>query len=196
LTVSRLLTKRGHHVSEAEDAVTGLQLIDVEEPDLVLMDLQLPGMSGLEAFHHLRSRDDDTGKTPVIALTAHALIGDRERLLNAGMDGYVSKPFHVDTLFAEIDRVLAHHRPLGGTEVPARFERAVAGIDGDLDLFAEIATKAAAEFARFADSLSKLAHGNDLDALEREAHKIKGNWSLYSLEGDESVARHRAARRV
>ena len=187
LTVSRLLTKRGHQVSEAEDAVTGLQLIDVEEPDLVLMDLQLPGMSGLEAFHHLRSRDDKVGEIPVIALTAHALIGDRERLMNAGMDGYVSKPFHVDTLFAEIDRVLADHRPHGGSEVPVRFERAVAGIDGDLDLFVEIAAKAAAEFGRYADSLSALAHGNDLDALDREAHKVKGNWALYSLEGDEAL---------
>ena len=190
LTVVRLLAKRGHESMEAENAPDGLRLIRDEAPDLVLLDLQLPGMSGFEALERLRAMPAALAHIPVIALTAHALMGDRERCISAGMDGYVSKPFHIDALFAEIDRVLAQHRP-GAADTadgpPARFARALEGLDGDVELFTEIAAKAVEEFHRFAGRIDELARERELAGLAAEAHKIKSNWALYALQGEESL---------
>ena len=146
--VQRLLSRRGHQVIEAGTAVSGLQLVNQECPDLVLMDLQLPGMGGMEALAQLRRAPGRAAGIPVVALTAHALIGDRERCLAAGMDGYVSKPFSAKTLMEEISRVMADHPacandgpdfdeelvtpPLDGDSAalpvpPSRFSRAIHG---------------------------------------------------------------------
>jgi PAS domain S-box-containing protein len=103
-----LLGKLGHRVSEAESGAQALESYAAGRPDVVLMDIQMPGMSGYEALAGLREIEARQGgaRTPVIALTAHALAGDRERCLAQGMDGYVSKPFTSDSLAAEIAAVL------------------------------------------------------------------------------------------
>ena len=76
--------------------------------DLILMDVQMPDMDGFEATGIIRAREQSSGAhLPIIAMTAHAMKGDEERCLAAGMDGYVSKPIQVEQLFATIDRVLA-----------------------------------------------------------------------------------------
>lgn len=93
-----------HDVTVAGDGKQALELIEQQPFDLVLMDIQMPLMDGLEAVQRLRQREQTGGgHIPVIAMTAHAMQGDRERCLEAGMDGYVSKPFKVDILLAEID---------------------------------------------------------------------------------------------
>ena len=86
-----LLHSKGHIVISATDAETGLALARDEQPDLILMDIQLPGMDGLEATRLLK-RDDATCAIPVIALTALAMKGDEERIRAAGCDGYIAKP--------------------------------------------------------------------------------------------------------
>jgi two-component system cell cycle response regulator DivK len=86
-----LLEAEGHRVLSATDAEQGLALARDLHPDLVLMDIQLPGMDGLEATMQLKS-DDATRSIPVIALTALAMKGDEERILAAGCDGYIAKP--------------------------------------------------------------------------------------------------------
>jgi two-component system cell cycle response regulator DivK len=86
-----LLQSAGHAVLTATDAEAGLTLARDEQPDLILMDIQLPGMDGLEATALLK-RDDATRAIPVIALTALAMKGDEERIRAAGCDGYIAKP--------------------------------------------------------------------------------------------------------
>ena len=99
-----MLAKRGHHVTVVDD---GRQAVDAAINgtfDLVLMDVQMPEMSGFEATAAIRSRERGTGcRLPIVAMTAHAMSGDRERCLEAGMDGYLSKPVQLDELAAVLD---------------------------------------------------------------------------------------------
>jgi signal transduction histidine kinase/ActR/RegA family two-component response regulator/streptogramin lyase len=102
----RLLEKRGHRVEVAGNGRDALEATEGGTFDVVLMDLEMPVMSGLEACLAIRSREERTGKhLPIIAMTAHAMIGDRERCLAAGMDGYVSKPVRAEELYAALDNV-------------------------------------------------------------------------------------------
>ena len=100
----RLLEKRGHSVTVAQTGTLAVKAHESQPFDLVLMDVQMPEMDGLEATLAIRQREKMSGKhIPIIAMTAHAMVGDRELCLKAGMDGYVSKPLDVGDLFAVID---------------------------------------------------------------------------------------------
>ena len=102
---SLLLRNAGHAVLAAVDAETGLTLARAELPDLVLMDIQLPGIDGLAATALLK-QDPRTAGIPVIALTAMAMKEDRERTAVAGCDAYIAKPLSYRELYAAIDRLL------------------------------------------------------------------------------------------
>ena len=103
---SLLLRNAGHTVLSAVDAETGLTLARAELPDLVLMDIQLPGMDGLAATALLK-RDPATAAIPVIALTAMAMKEDQEKSQMAGCDAYIAKPLRYRELYAAIDGLLA-----------------------------------------------------------------------------------------
>lgn len=92
--VRLLLETAGHRVVEAHNGLDALAMAKAHRPGLVLMDLSLPGIDGFEAFRRLRA-DEATSAIPVVALTAHAMAGDRERVLAAGFDGYLPKPIEV-----------------------------------------------------------------------------------------------------
>jgi two-component system, cell cycle response regulator DivK len=98
---SFLLTSAGHKVLRATDAEAGLTIARSERPDLILMDIQLPGMDGLQATALLKA-DDLTRSIPVIALTALAMKGDEERIRAAGCDGYIAKPMRYQEFLAAI----------------------------------------------------------------------------------------------
>lgn len=99
----RLLSKHGFDVAAVTNGQQALDLLGTERFDLVLMDVQMPELDGLEATRRLRQREGaEGGHIPVIAMTAHAMMGDRERCLAAGMDGYITKPIQIDTLLAAI----------------------------------------------------------------------------------------------
>jgi PAS domain S-box-containing protein len=103
----RLLEKQGHHVQVAGDGREALQKLKEEDFDLVLMDVQMPVMGGFEAAAAVREIEKSTGKhIPIVALTAHAVTGDRERCLAAGMDGYVAKPIHPEELLEQIEALI------------------------------------------------------------------------------------------
>ncbi|MGH9613881.1 MAG: response regulator [Bryobacteraceae bacterium] len=104
-----LVKKQGHSTVVANNGREALELVEKEVFDLVLMDVQMPEIDGVEATIRIRQKEMQKGaaRLPVIALTAHAMAGDRERCLAAGMDGYVTKPVRVKELFAAIDDIAA-----------------------------------------------------------------------------------------
>lgn len=101
-----LLESAGHTVLSASDAEAGLRLARAELPDLILMDIQLPGMDGLEATGLLK-QDAATRVVPVLALTALAMRGDEERIRAAGCDGYIAKPIGIQDFLASVAAQLA-----------------------------------------------------------------------------------------
>ncbi len=103
----RLIEKRGHSVVAVNNGREAVDRVEREHFDLVLMDISMPEMDGLEATALIRSKHPNDGRLPIIAMTGHALMGDREMCLRAGMDGYVSKPIRPDDLFLVMDEVLA-----------------------------------------------------------------------------------------
>ena len=109
-----LLTHAGHQVLTAVDAETGLTLADSERPDLILMDVQLPGMDGLAATALLKQRPS-TAAIPIVALTAMAMKVDHERSLVAGCDAYIAKPLRRSELYGVVDRLLAQTSSGGGS---------------------------------------------------------------------------------
>jgi signal transduction histidine kinase/DNA-binding response OmpR family regulator len=111
MLATRLLEKRGHAVTVAQTGTLAVKAHESHAFDLVLMDVQMPEMDGLEATIAIRQREKMSGKhVPIIAMTAHAMVGDRELCLKAGMDGYVTKPLDVGDLFAVIDDLV--HSPM------------------------------------------------------------------------------------
>ncbi len=102
---SRLLEKRGHTVIAAADGREALSILERETVDLILMDVQMPNMDGLEATVAIRRREKSIGgHVPIVALTAHAMSGDRDRCLNAGMDAYLTKPLQREALYRLIEQ--------------------------------------------------------------------------------------------
>jgi two-component system sensor histidine kinase/response regulator len=116
----RLLEKRGHTVVVAETGRAAVAAAEKQTFDLVLMDIQMPEMDGLEATAAIRQREKTSGKhLPIIAMTANAMIGDKEQCLQAGMDGYVAKPLSVKELFGVIE-ALRRPEPAASIELGAR----------------------------------------------------------------------------
>lgn len=103
--ISFILKGEGYAVIEAVTGEEGIETARKEHPDLVLMDIQLPGIDGYETTRRIRASPEGT-KVPVIALTSYAMTGDRERALAAGCTGYVEKPINPDTIMDEIRKFL------------------------------------------------------------------------------------------
>jgi len=106
ILVKRILNAEGYSVAFAENASQALAAIDEQEFNLILMDINLPDIDGYTLTNHMRA-NPRISKTPIIALTANVMKGDRERSLEAGCDGYIQKPLDVDALPAQINRFLA-----------------------------------------------------------------------------------------
>jgi two-component system, sensor histidine kinase and response regulator len=106
----RLLEKEGHSVVVAGDGAQALRAFDKQQFDLILMDVQMPLMDGVETTAAIRKREQGVAHIPIVAMTAHAMAGDRQRFLSLGMDGYVSKPIHASDLYDAIENVFAHTR--------------------------------------------------------------------------------------
>jgi len=103
--LSRRLARKGYEVSIAVDGKQGVEMAQQETPDLILMDMSLPVLDGWEATRQLKGADATRG-IPVIALTAHAMSGDRERALEAGCDDYDTKPIELARLLEKIESML------------------------------------------------------------------------------------------
>jgi CheY-like chemotaxis protein len=195
----RLLDRNGHTVFTATNglqAVAALQESALGRFDLILMDVQMPEMDGLEAAGAIREWEKVIGShVPILAMTAIAMHGDRERCLQAGMDGYVAKPIQVEELFSEIDRLVPFARKktgesTGPLKTMQRLGAKVAGSPADEE------AKFMAELAElfFQNCPESLAHiheavdQQDGNALERAAHKLKGSVSHFTTRGAFEIA--------
>ncbi len=202
----RMLEKRGHRVvltSNGREALETLEQAAFSGFDAVLLDVQMPEMDGFEATAAIRAREKDFGvHILIIAMTAHALKGDRERCLQAGMDGYISKPVRAADLFAEIERhvpdcVAPAAQPLtlvAGAAEPASSEvldcdALLAHVDGDTSLLAELVKIFEDELPRLLAALRQAAAEGDARALERAAHTLKGTLSSLAAPAATAAAR-------
>ena len=100
-----LLEQRGHEIVHAESGPRGLELAAAIRPDLILLDIQLPGMDGHAVARALK-RDPALKAIPIVAVTSYAMAGDREKVLAAGAEGYIEKPIDPETFAAEVERFL------------------------------------------------------------------------------------------
>ena len=183
----RLLEKTGHRVQLAVNGREAVELAASTQFDLILMDLQMPVMGGLEATQKIRQYEAAVGKhTPILAMTAHAMKGDREKCFEAGMDGYVSKPIQTDLLKSEIARLsrkgsgeqpmntVPHEfngsRPAGAVNLPELLAR----VENDWELLREIAGIFREEFPRYTTALRVAIQGVDFEKAREAAHALKG----------------------
>jgi two-component system cell cycle response regulator DivK len=104
--VTFLLRSKGHEVLQARDGKEGIEKAARHHPDLVLLDIQLPGMDGYEVARRLSAHPDIAKSTPILALTSYAMPGDREKALGAGCSGYIVKPIDPETFVAEVEGYL------------------------------------------------------------------------------------------
>jgi two-component system, sensor histidine kinase and response regulator len=184
-----LLQGRGHNVVLANNGREAVKLQENEEFDLILMDVQMPEMDGFEATKIIREREKEKGLTPIpiVAMTAHAMKGDREQCIEAGMNEYVSKPINARELFEVIEAITeksrdkTHHvlneadKTGPATEDIFDMSRAMKIVDGNKTLFKEISDMF---FKDLPDNLAKIngcIAGGDAYNLERTAHSLKGS---------------------
>ena len=125
-----LLEMHGHRVTVANHGREALAAMESEDFDLVLMDVQMPELDGLETTATIRAKERQTGAhVPILAMTAHALKGDRERCLAAGMDGYIAKPIHAKELFELIESMLAGREVMGTGAPPEVVSQTVPAVE-------------------------------------------------------------------
>jgi len=200
---TRLLEKLGHRVNEAHDGAIAVAMTAGHDYDVILMDMQMPVMDGLEATRAIRAREIDGRHVPIIALTANAMSGDRERCLEAGMDDYVSKPIEATALIAALHRTCGGARqnvaqdavdtspaarpPEAGT-VYNRAE-ALARAADDEELLAQIIDIFLEETPALLAQIGEALDGGDCDRAFRAAHTIKGSSSNLSAAPVTAAAR-------
>ena len=186
----RGLSKRGHQVTVVENGKRAVEALEKQIFDVVLMDVQMPEMDGLEATSAIRRREMSTGKhVPIIAMTAHAMKGDRERCLAAGMDAYISKPVHMEELFQVTEGLTRHGGPIDrtldrgplGTATIDR-EAALLRVDGDEAMLADLAKLFCDESGRMLSVIEEAITLKNADALERGAHSLKGSVATFSAQ--------------
>jgi len=186
--MKRLLIKWGHSVVIADDGQKALSLLETGSFDVVLMDVQMPELNGFEATATIRNKERGTdAHIPIIALTAHALKGDREKCIAAGMDDYISKPIEADKLFTAIEAAISgaekpQERPHNNGHSPDRVFDAAAlmlNLDGDLELLCALA-EIFADTAPTQLSVIETAIANqNAEALMRGAHTLKGSIATF-----------------
>ena len=163
-----LLEQRGHRVVVVPNGKEAIAAYDSQPFDVILMDAQMPEMDGFEATAAIREREAAGARTPIVALTAHAMKGDRERCLAAGMDAYLSKPLEPAKLTAVLDEVTQSPPPVIDRE--ALMEQ----VEGSAALLAQISALYAGIAPGMMADIGQAVRAGDAKALEHAAHTLKG----------------------
>jgi PAS domain S-box-containing protein len=173
----RLLEKCGHRVEVVGTGTEALAALSQHCFDLVLMDVQMPDLDGLEAAAAIRAQERNTGRhLPIIAMTAHAMKGDQERCLAAGMDGYVTKPMKAADLYAAIDSLPTHTatQDQATREPPIDLNAALGTVEGDEGLLVELIETLQQDYPTHIAALREAVSRKDATQLERTAHSLMG----------------------
>jgi len=214
-----ILERLGHHVQVASNGREAVEAVEASAFDLVLMDIQMPEMGGIEATGMIREREAvEGGHVPIVAMTAHAMTGDRERFLGAGMDEYISKPISQERL-REVVRSLgepassttgstedasatakaaatASSAPPTETEMtaadgqPPAFDRAelLERVESDTDLLSTLIGVFKADRPNLMSAIEEAIAAGDSEALSAAAHTIKGALSVFGAEPARALA--------
>ena len=186
---SRMLERMGYIVDQATNGLEALHALEGKSYDLILMDIQMPEMDGVTATKHIIANYDQSERPRIVAVTAHAMKGDRERYLEAGMDGYISKPVRVEKLVEAIYETKPNSLLNGASN-----STSVSGVIGDsmpidIELFSEmlgLETEDAQEMlpellelfledsVEQIESLKQAVSSQDSSMLRNAAHKMKG----------------------
>ncbi|MGA9884987.1 MAG: response regulator [Candidatus Acidiferrales bacterium] len=179
-----LLEKHGNTVLIAENGCEAMAILEREKADVVLMDLQMPVMDGFEAIRAIRAKERrDGGHLPIVALTAHAMQGDRERCLEAGADDYVTKPIRTAELFAAMKRATKRDEVSQGKSAPDSTQEGVAldvgaaldRVEGDRELLDELVRLFIEGSPAAMREMRQALSERDAHALGRLAHTMKGS---------------------
>ncbi len=184
-----LLEKRGHTVVVANHGREAVAALEAEDVDLVLMDVQMPEMDGFEATKVIRDREKATGKhVPIIAMTAHAMKGDRDRCLKAGMDDYVAKPIRAKRLLDAIAAAFNSgeteddgSEPPTADSVGVNWSEAIRCVGGDRELLVDVVKTVLEEAPDLVAAVRDAAARQAADELRAAAHRLKGSIRYFGL---------------
>jgi signal transduction histidine kinase/CheY-like chemotaxis protein/HPt (histidine-containing phosphotransfer) domain-containing protein len=193
----KLLQKKGYTVEVAENGRLALLALERARYDLILMDMMMPELDGLEATRRIREDEEKLGRKriPIVAMTANAMQGDRERCLAAGMDGYLAKPVKADMLYAELQR----HLDAAGSVISVTAEsdshlpiqdldEAISRLD-DAELYSSLLEMFVTDAQGYVGDLWGALEADDRPRLSRAAHTLKGILATFSAKRAEQAAR-------
>jgi CheY-like chemotaxis protein/HPt (histidine-containing phosphotransfer) domain-containing protein len=195
-----LLSLRGHSVVVVNNGIEALDSLKKKSFDVVLMDVQMPEMDGFEATRLIRRKEQTTGEhLPIIAMTAHAMKGDRERCLEAGMDGYISKPIEAVELYRAIESYVpnaasAAPRPKArdcssGLEDVLDWSFALEQLQNRSDLLQEVGTLFLKEGPKLLAEIQQSIAAGDAGRLRRAAHTLRGSAAIFAAKPTVEAAR-------
>ncbi len=190
----RILEKLGHKVQVVNNGREALGRSQAEEFDLILMDVQMPEMDGLEATTAIRAAEASTGKhVPIVAMTAHAMKGDREKCLSAGMDGYLSKPIRIDELkqaTAEVNKTqnISQSSEPNAFRAIGQIELLLDSVMGDRALLTEMAELWLADSAKQESQIRNGLDSGDAIMVQRAAHALKGSVGTFQASAAQDAA--------
>jgi CheY-like chemotaxis protein len=190
----RILEKLGHKVQVVNTGREALARSQAEEFDLILMDVQMPEMDGLEATTAIRAAESGTGKhVPIVAMTAHAMKGDREKCLSAGMDGYLSKPIRISELKQAMSEVKKAQNMCQSSEENSfqaigQFELLLDSVMGDRALLTEMAQLWLADSAKQETHIRNGLDSGDAIMVQRAAHALKGSVGTFQASAAQDAA--------
>ncbi len=176
-----MLRKEGYEVELAVDGNTVVAALAAQEFDLVLLDISMPGLNGLNTARQIRALPPPRGYVPVLAVTAHAMPGDRERCLAAGMDDYLTKPVPPKDLLAMVRRWVRRRPSSGDPEADAAaaaspiddFALSLLAEQTDPEILPSLVGTFVAEVRSRAPKIAESLAAEDWDSLERQAHALK-----------------------
>jgi PAS domain S-box-containing protein len=192
----RLLEKRGYKVVLANNGREAVGQFEAQPFDLILMDAQMPGMDGFQATAAIREKERSRGgHIPIIALTAHAMQGDKEHCLASGMDGYASKPVNPGELFFAMDNLLSgksqarrQEPERGGADPVLDKEELLKRVEGDEALLQELAGEFLEDCPQLLAEVQQAVASGDAANLERAAHKLKGVTGTFAAKAAAGAA--------
>ena len=174
-------------LGHAADGEEGARLALALRPDVILMDVQMPEMSGLEATAAIREREQSLGgHIPIVAMTAHAMAGDREQCLAAGMDAYVSKPLRLNELLAVVDGLFMSVPPRQPLLDPPTL---LSAFGGNRAVLAEVIDMFLVDGPQLMKTIRRATDHGDGQSLASSAHALKGSAGLFGKQGAYETAR-------